>query len=289
VQVLSPEITEGVDIDSMGYKEDLQRVHNKIDNLKESLSKIPVPAPVGKWQKASPIIGFCAFLLALLVAYSTHTSGDTKNQIEIEVSRQLKEPLKQIEEVAGDVKEIKGILATLGIHTFASLPDSQLQAGLVQLKNAVAVAEQQKVKLSPALLKDVQQKLLRIDENSPDYWPTVLRFIQFASAGLSPDVPPPGRQPDLTIANNHGFGLVLPLTSHQVVLLDGGDLGADVGITRFDHSRIIFTQNPVHMRNVQFTDCVFEMPISATPNRYLRDAGRLLLASDLNSAKIPSL
>ena len=43
------------------------------------------------------------------------------------------------------------------------------------------------------------------------------------------------------------------------------------------------------MRSVLFTDCVFELPISATPNQYLQQASRVLLASDLKSAKISGL
>jgi hypothetical protein len=138
---------------------------------------------------------------------------------------------------------------------------------------------------SPPTIREVARKLLSIDERSPGYWPTVLRFIQFASAGLSPDVPAHG-PPTSSFTNNVGFGLAGMINiSHEVVLLGGGDLSA----THFDHSRIIFTEHPVHMRNVTFTDCVFEMPISAAPNQYLKNASRALLTADLNSVQIPSL
>jgi hypothetical protein len=297
LQSLSPTVIENPDLDEMGQKELsglIEKLTGRVTALEKRRLSGTSNAPKGKWDKtfalslAALIVAVVGLPIMLVSWIEPHLQNDLKSNVKNEVTDQLREPLTQIGEIAGDVKEIKGILATLGVHTFASLPDSQLQAGLVQLKNAVAVAEQQKVKLSPAILKDVQQKLLKVDQNSPDYWPTVLRFIQLASYSLSADVPPPGRPPTVKVSGNIGFGIVIPKVSHAVVLLDGGYLGGD-GLTQFDHSRIIFTEQPVHMMNVLFTDCVFEMPISATPNRYLQDAGRVLLTSDLKSAKIPAL
>ena len=34
------------------------------------------------------------------------------------------------------------------------------------------------------------ERLSRTDPGAHEYWPTVLRFVQFAMAGLSPDVSP---------------------------------------------------------------------------------------------------
>lgn len=135
---------------------------------------------------------------------------------------------------------------------------------------------------TPAELHELAQKLLNTPETTPDYWPTVLQFIQFASAGLSPDVPPPG-PPNVIISHNKGLGFG-PF-SHSIVLLDGGELVN----TRFEHSRIIFTNDPVQMKNVVFVDCIFVLPVSNKPNPYLQRAARTLLASTLNSAVISDL
>jgi len=136
------------------------------------------------------------------------------------------------------------------------------------------------VKPPPAAINSMAKKLLQTDENSPDYWPTVLQFITFASAGLSPDVPPSG-PPTTIIGRNRGpihFGTI----SQQVVLLDGGEL-FDV---HFSHSRIILTENPVKFYNVRFDDCVFEMPAVYRPNEFLQNTSRTLLASGFKSAII---
>jgi hypothetical protein len=68
----------------------------------------------------------------------------------------------------------------------------------------------------------------------------------------------------------------------KVVLLDGGELVN----TRFENSRIIFTQDPVHLKNVTFVDCVFEMPITDTPSEPLKRESQQLLASDLRSVSL---
>jgi hypothetical protein len=51
---------------------------------------------------------------------------------------------------------------------------------------------------------------------------------------------------------------------------------------RFENSRIIFTENPVRMRGVEFLNCVFELP-DAPANPYIRKTAQELLASNLTA------
>lgn len=199
---------------------------------------------------------------------------------ETEFRTQTKDTLEQIQLTLRELQATQSPKKVL--QEIALLDSKQFVKSLPALRK---VAEQPPVEVAPnaALLREVAQKLRSIDESSQDYWPTVLQFIQFASAGLSPDVPPPG-EPNVLASNNKG-DFSLGTISHPRIELDGGD----VANTRFDHSRIKFTENLVRMRNVVFTDCVFEMPISANPSPYLREASRVLLASDLRSATMSGL
>ena len=150
------------------------------------------------------------------------------------------------------------------------------------------IADEPVSKVNPprSTLREVAQKLLKVDTSTPDYWPTVLRFIQFASAGLTPDVPPPGTQPQFVSHSRMPPGSVAwPPMSHTVIVLDGGE----VSDLRADHSRIIFTRNPVKMTNVVFTDCVFEMPSLDQPDPFLQQASRTILASDLKEVTFRNL
>jgi hypothetical protein len=200
--------------------------------------------------------------------FRTHTEdrlGNIETQLlELRASQSPKAVLKQINE--------------LDPKTFAK--------ALPALRK---VAEQPVSEVAPneATLHQIATQLRNTSETTPDYWSTVLRFIQFATAGFSPNAPPPG-PPQSVLSNvfaNGPTALVLRTYSNEVVLLEGGELWN----ARFENCRIIFTQNPVRMHNFTFINCVFEMPITDTPSPYLKSASQLLLASNLRSVKIPSL
>ena len=131
------------------------------------------------------------------------------------------------------------------------------------------------VQPNPETLQAILVKLRHTDETSPDYWPAVLQFLSFVSATLAPAGVPPSGQPPIVLHNSSAGRIV---EEAQTIRLDGGSIENG----EFTKCRIIFTQNPVRMKNVLFTNCVFEIP-STEPNLYLKKAGQLLLASNLNA------
>jgi len=148
------------------------------------------------------------------------------------------------------------------------------------------VTEQPFPKVSPSdkTLEEIARKLSNTSPDTPEYWPTVLQFLQFASTGLAPaNVPPPGESP--IFKSSSGNFLAHNVFSHTTVVLDGGTLVDN----RFDNCRIIFTDKPVSMTNVTISNSVFEFPISSVPPPYIQKASRLLLASGLKTTSIPSL
>ena len=121
----------------------------------------------------------------------------------------------------------------------------------------------------PSTLRDVAAKLKLVNEATPDYWPTVLRFIQFASAGV---VSQCFSSRDGGDYHDRRFR-----ESAGVQKLCRGTRWGDVGPTRFENRRVRFTQDPVHFLNVTFVNCVFEMPDTASPRPYLKRASQILL------------
>ena len=175
------------------------------------------------------------------------------------------------------------------IKTIGSISDEKFQKSLPELRKLMATPEAiEDAKSDLATLKQIAVKLQKTPESSPEYWPTVLQFIEFGSkAGVpaSANVPPT-MEGAVKVANSTFEGLdgsydVL-FGGHRAIILDGGRL---TNIEVKD-SRVQFTENPVIMRNVKFTNCVFEMPegISA-PNGYLRKAAGDLLASAFTTVK----
>lgn len=134
------------------------------------------------------------------------------------------------------------------------------------------------------LLQQILQKLRQTNESAPEYWPTLLQFLTFASAVFAPpDVPPRG-QPPFELSHNMG-PVSVGSVDRSVVILDGGNI-ID---SKFERCRIVFTKNVALMQNVKFIDCVFEMPVTNTPTPFLKKASQMLLASNLKAVSIPTL
>jgi len=170
------------------------------------------------------------------------------------------------------------------LQELGALQPKQLSSALPALQKITEqpVAE---VDPQPATLQEVAGKLRLVDETAPDYWPTVLRFIQFASAGMSPDAPPAGI-PNLIVTNSvirpwkGAFGNM----TGKVIVLDGDQIEDGT----FEKCRIVFTGTPTTMRRITFINCIFEFPRQNQPTRYLMGIGRALLASGIQRAFISS-
>jgi hypothetical protein len=135
------------------------------------------------------------------------------------------------------------------------------------------------------VLKTLQGKLRQTDESAPDYWPTVLRFLEFGSYQMFPKAPRPD-EPRKILSNILSVGIMRGIKEFDnAVLLDRGPLGN----AEFTNCRIIFTQNPVPLQKVTFNVCAFEFPPTQAPSPYLKKLCRILLASGLDHVSIDAL
>jgi hypothetical protein len=180
--------------------------------------------------------------------------------------------------------KVEANLPPLTLQQISSLDQKTFEHSLAQLRQAIeqpghqAVADQQ-------TLTAIAGKLRQTGQSTPDYWPTVLQFIQFASSTMAPNAPPPGQQPSV-LSDILSVGFMRGIREKgKTILLDDGDLGNG----EFTNCRIIFTQNPVRLQNALFTNCVFEFPITDTPSPYLKKVSQILLSSNLGSVSIATL
>lgn len=130
-----------------------------------------------------------------------------------------------------------------------------------------------------ATIAGIGRNLRRVSQYTPGYWPTVMQYIGFASAGISSGAVPAETAPvNVHLSNNHGF---MPLGPFRncVALLDGGD----VGPATFQNCRVRFTDNPVRMRGVVFISCVFEFPETDDPSPFLKHIGGRILEAGVQS------
>ena len=224
---------------------------------------------IKEWSGTGAVVAILIFLLTQWTSYvefRTHTA-DRLDTVEAQLRdlRASRSPSKVLDEIA-------------------QVSPKAFEKNLPALRQ-VAQQPISEVKPKPVVLNEITYQLRLLNEGDPDYWPTVLRFIQFASAGLSPNAPLPG-PPNLKFTNSFVEGPnVFGTIKSKIVRLDGGTLIDQT----FENCRVIFTENPVHMKNVMFIGCAFELPQVENPNPFLKSTTQKLLASNLSAVSIPSL
>jgi hypothetical protein len=172
---------------------------------------------------------------------------------------------------------------SLTLDEISRLDPKAFGLALPQLREAMRAAGSASV--SPATIATIGAELRQTGESTPDYWPTAVGFLQFASSHLAPSVLPAGQAPR-RLSDILAVGIMRGIReTGKTILFDGGDLGNG----EFIRCRIVFTARPVHMLNVQFKDCAFDFSPDAAPNPYLQEVIRALLASNLQSVSIASL
>ena len=177
-------------------------------------------------------------------------------------------------------------LQPLTLKQISSLDQKTFERSLPQLRQVIeqpshphpAVAEQE-------ALKAIADKLRQTGEATPGYWPTVLRFIPYASSRMAQNAPPPG-QPPRVLSDILSVGLMRGIREKgKTILLDEGDLGNG----EFTDCRIIFTQNPVRLTHAVFRNCVFEIPTTDPPSPFTKKVCKVLISSNLDSVSIATL
>jgi hypothetical protein len=288
----------------MGYKEDLQVLQGKIDELKVPRASF--------WQKASPVIALVALAFTIFVFWTNHSSTDMKNEVKIEVGDQLKEPLKTLADTAADVRGIKEYLALGGFRAFVELTPFQARKALPQLHKSLELASGSSVKLPLDVVEQAGLHLLKTSTEAPDYWPTAALLISYRSELLSgaPEPTasfPPCRGPiDVPVAGG-------PNTMASPMDKNGKPMGPSflIRINRLSESKctaildgktgvgwdcahciVLYSGAPVSLKDVKFIDClfVFRLPNNAVPPSSGRRLSEQLLASkDLREVSVVSI
>jgi hypothetical protein len=184
----------------------------------------------------------------------------------------------------GTRPKVETKLPPLTLEQISSLDQKTFERSLPQLQQAMGQPSHP-VAADQETLTAIAGKLRQTGESAPGYWPTVLRFIQFASSATAPKAPPPGQRPEI-LSEILSRGLMRGIRVAGItMLLDDGNLGNG----EFTNCRVIFTQNAVQLRNATFKNCVFELPVTDTPSPFIRKTSQLLLGSNLGSVSIPKL
>jgi len=248
---------------------------------------------VQRHQVLTWLISLSTILLAVYAGVVPHIEKDDALEIAKQVSESLKGPSQQIQQTSQDIAVIKARLDDWApfivpeiLKRHSSMNQDEFNKSLASLRNAMQIAAQARAVVPNETIQKIAQQLRQTGESSPEYWPTILQFIQFASASLiaPADVPPANTQ--YTVASNFNCvgGMRCMQLSHCAIVLDGGHIPNSI----FDHCRIKFTSNPVGLEGTRFIDCIFEIPTDITqPTPYLKNSVKILLASNLRQVTFP--
>jgi hypothetical protein len=188
-----PSVIEAPDFD-MGQRETstlLERLTSRVTALEKLLPKSS--SDNGKWVAWAALIVAIISLIALPISVASwiepHLHNDLKNDTSIEVTSQLKDPIKQIGDMAGDIKEIKGKLEVLDpmirelmlkrIGEIGKLDSRRMGERVPELKQLATLAKKEGVSIPPTLVKNVATKLAAI--GSADAWTAALDFATYKS------------------------------------------------------------------------------------------------------------
>jgi hypothetical protein len=81
-----------------------------------------------------------------------------------------------------NVATVQSAIAKQTITTASTLPESEFKTVLPDLASAIGVTRQQRVKVSPKVISDLQQHLTATDaDTTPSFWPAASEFISYKS------------------------------------------------------------------------------------------------------------
>jgi hypothetical protein len=231
------------------------------------------------WGVLAVLITIPVTELAIIVAISIFAFNGIKEQTEFRTKTGLR--LDRIEAVLRTQNAAQAPAKIL--NELSSLDAKTLAVNLPALRT---ISEQPVSKVSPAPseLRGLASTLSRVNETTEDYWPTALRFIQFASARFATNAPPPGSPISITLKDTR-VNNAIHISPRSVIAIDGAVIEDET----FTDSRIIFSDNPSILRNVKFINCAFEFPTLDKPTPYLEATGRELLRTGIQSASIAGL
>jgi hypothetical protein len=295
-------------------RDEVQRiVTGQIKSYVDSVPKPKAPKFYEKPWFQSAMVGVGCTIMAGAITWAVtahqsqqgHDEKDQKRDIELEIVKQM-EPVKielsrqfdsirdrldrQGEDIAGLKAAIRIARGPGSIESFGRLGQREFMQALPAL---LAALKQPQQAPSRSALLAVAEKLYKSDKKAPEYWPTVLTFVQFASDSIAASKVPPANAPFISLTNVRSTTRASSYFSGVAVILDAVDLP---GTTTFKNCRIRFTGSQNHLPSVVFINCVIEFPPDFTnpapaitsPTPAIKKASLALLAGGLASANIPA-
>jgi hypothetical protein len=171
------------------------RMKSVEDALKIRPTTLTLTERFRSWVKDNVGYSIIVVILAIYVPYYLiHKDQNFNDAVDTRVEGVLSRPdgvLKKLDDVEKSTTKIQSTLDVLtpyiqklvmrDFDKNASLSKSELEQKLPLVKETIAVAQMQNIKISPNTIQELGTKLATMNSTAPDFWPTSLAFINFRS------------------------------------------------------------------------------------------------------------
>jgi hypothetical protein len=127
-------------------------------------------------------ISIVVTLLGITLAAVYYSVSNVKEETRFRTTTE-----RRLGDIEKGIEGIKGELAKQSLVNHASLPLPDFKASLPALRSDIAVAKQQNVKLSPAVMGNLGEKLTA-SIDAPQFWPAAADFINYRSQIVVKDI-----------------------------------------------------------------------------------------------------
>ena len=180
---------------------------NKLSERVKALEEFPAHQTSSSWIQRHQLLTwlisltltFGTIMLAIYAGVMPHLEKDlglqVQNQVQLQVSDGLKQPVQKLGQMSDDIAEIKGTLKAWAplitpqlFKKTASLPDNKLLESLPQLKVATQLAGESKSEIPAKDIADLGGRLISLasgkSNTATQAWSAALDFLNYRSSTI---------------------------------------------------------------------------------------------------------
>lgn len=130
------------------------------------------------------VIPLVAVIAGMFGWLEPHLKGDLRDDIKLEVNEQLKDPIKQLNDIQNDVKEIKWKLEVLD-PVIRDLTTKKIQNANnlppEQVKSTINLAKAENICVDEKTIREIGSQLIKTGERNEDKWSAALMLLDYRS------------------------------------------------------------------------------------------------------------
>jgi hypothetical protein len=279
----------------MGYKEDLQKVHKKIDDLANSLPAQAIQSEKACWYRNPLLLGIAQAIVAGLVAYGVarwqvgqaREDADIDRRIENQVNAKIQPINDAISKLREDVAYLRAKVEDATkrkVVRFSKMPASEVEANLADISRTIRDARDEQIIPPPEAIVELRNKLAQVQTRNPEFWVAFSNVISFQSLvaerlNIFPNAEQARNNPCqslITVAPGVKGAFVKGITIESCSQeLDGGSWED----CTFQDTIVVYRGGPVHLKNVTFKNCIFDVSFPKVPSPPAQKIGQALLVA----------